>query len=58
MQIDVGNRRLEKLGYLRLRQPQRFILEPALNAGTPILGLIEQEFGLGQRLSRHAIISR
>ena len=58
MKGDVLRRGLEKLGNLRLRQPQRFILEPALNAGTSILGLIEQKFGLGQRLSCHVVTSR
>ncbi|MHB1631179.1 MAG: hypothetical protein ACYCQL_03005 [Acidithiobacillus sp.] len=47
MQVDVGYRCLEQLGNLDLREPQRFLLKPALDACPPILGLVEDEFGLG-----------
>jgi hypothetical protein len=53
MQIDVGHRRLKKLGHLNLRQPQRLILKPALDARAAILRLLEDDFGLRQRFFTH-----
>jgi len=49
---------LEKLPDERLRQPQRLILKPALNARAAILGLVENDFELGQRFVAHGFSLR
>lgn len=43
MRRDVLRRGLEQLGDPRLSQPQRFVLEPALDARAAILGLVKNE---------------
>ncbi len=44
---------LEKLRDERLRQPKRLIFKPALHARPPVLRLVEDDFGLGQRRVAH-----
>jgi hypothetical protein len=51
---------LEKLRDLRLRQSERFDIEPARDARAAILGLVEDEFAAGnggQEFSTHAVTS-
>ena len=56
MQGDVLRRGLKQLRQERLREPDRIILEPALDARLPVLGLVEdQRGGMGGRV-RHAAI--
>jgi hypothetical protein len=56
--VDRPHILLEKLPDERLRQPNRFILKPALNARAAILGLVEDDFGLGQRFVAHGFSLR
>jgi hypothetical protein len=42
--FTVGDCNLEKIGDKRLSQPQRLVLETALDLGPAILGLVEKEF--------------
>lgn len=44
---------LEQFGDERLRQPDRLVLEPALDARTPVLGLVEEHARLRRRLVGH-----
>ena len=44
---------LEQLGEESLRQPNRFVLKPALDPRAAILRLVEDDFGVGQRLVAH-----
>src|SRR5207237_5949530 len=43
MLIDGTNVFIEQLRNLRLRQPDRFVLEPALNPGSAIFGAIKND---------------
>jgi hypothetical protein len=43
MQRDVLRGGLEQLGDERLRQPDRLVLEPALDAGAAVLRLVEDD---------------
>jgi hypothetical protein len=52
--IDRSHILVEQLSDERLRQPQRVVLKPALNARTAILRLVEDDFRLGQRCVAHA----
>jgi hypothetical protein len=47
--------RLKQFGNLSLSKPQGLIVKTALDAGTPVFGLVEDEFGLGQGLVAHII---
>lgn len=47
MQRDALRRGLEKVRHLRLSQPNRALLKPALDAGLTVLRLVENEAGLG-----------
>ena len=44
---DVLLGRLEKLRHVLLREPDGFVLKPALDARSAILGLVEDEVGIG-----------
>lgn len=48
MQGDVLGRRLEQFRHLRLRQPNGALIEPALNARLAVLGLVEDQAGVGR----------
>ena len=41
MFIDGADILLKKITHQLLREPDRFMLEPALDAGLPVLGLVE-----------------
>ena len=47
MLIDVGNGRLKQFRQLDLSQPDRLVLEPALDAGPTVFRLVQNHFGLG-----------
>jgi hypothetical protein len=48
VQGDVLRARLEELGHLGLTEPQRFLLEPALDTGLAVPGLVQEELaGIG-----------
>lgn len=49
MQRHVLRRGLEQLRNLRLRQPDRLVFQPALDARAPVFRLVEQEFAAGRR---------
>ena len=55
MECHVLRSCLEQLGDLRLRQPQGFVLKPALDARPAILRLVENDFGIGQGLVAHQV---
>src|SRR5665647_1534527 len=54
--IDRTNVLLEQLRDERLRQPQRLVFKPALNARAAILSLVEDDFGLGQEFVAHGFL--
>ena len=39
---------LKELGHVRLGEPDGFIFQPHLDAGAPVLGLVDEEFGFGR----------
>lgn len=51
---------LEQLDHKLLGQPDRFILQPNLDARAAILGLVDQELGMGRfgQKIRHAFFLR
>jgi hypothetical protein len=51
--IDRSHVLLEQFRQLPLRQPDRLVLQPHFNARTVVLGLVEDDLGLGFRL--HAL---
>ena len=57
VQRHVLRRGLKKFRNLRLCQPDRFVLKTALHARSAILGLVKDEFGLGQRIVTHGVAS-
>jgi|GEM_PF-6084163 len=42
-----------QLGHLSLRQPKRFVFKSALDLRAPVLGLVENDGGLGRRFLTH-----
>ena len=59
MFIDRAYIFLIQVGDLRLRQPDRLVLQSTLDTRAPILCLIEDDFGLGQCVITHLVgISR
>ena len=57
MERDILRRRLKKFRHQCLRHPDIFMLEPALDARAAILGLVEDDAGLGLGLVAHAVTS-
>jgi hypothetical protein len=53
MFINRRHRYLKQLRDKCLRQPDRFIFKTALNTRPPVLGLVEDDFGLGQGFVTH-----
>jgi hypothetical protein len=54
--VDGADILLKKFGQQFLREPDRFILEPALDARLPVLGLVEDQRGGIVRRVWHVII--
>jgi len=48
MKGDVLWRGLKKLRHVCLGEPDRFIFQPHLDTGAPVLGLVDEEFGVGR----------
>ena len=51
--VDRPHVLLEQLRHERLRQPDRLVLEPALDARPAVLGLVEDDAGLRRRFVGH-----
>jgi hypothetical protein len=51
--VDRAHVLLEQLGQLPLRQPDRLVLQPHLNARPVVLRLVKNDFRLGPRI--HAL---
>ena len=49
------HRHLEQFGDLRLRQPDRLVLQPALDTRSTILRLVEEDLGLRERIVGHDV---
>ena len=58
MFVHRGHGDLEQLGNLCLRQPQGFILKTTLDARAAILGLVKDDFRLGQMFVTHGSSSK
>ena len=52
---DDGAFPLEQVRHLRLRQPDRFLLQPHLQAGAPVLRLVEDDRGWGRWCVTHFV---
>ena len=55
--LTVGTVTLKQLRDQRLRQPERLVLEPALDARAAVLGLVEDDAGLRRRVVGHGFRS-
>ena len=53
MLVDCPHILLKQFRDLRLREPDRFVFKPALDARPAILGLLENGAGLRQRIIKH-----